>query len=1369
MLGLHTLRLAVAAVALVLAVSLARASEPPMVFTHLSTQQGLSQMTVNDMLQDAQGFVWLATQNGLNRYDGNQVKRYYRERNKADGLSSDYINALDVDRAGNIWLATEGGGLAVLDRRTDTFKSYRHIPGDERSLSSDSLLDVLVDRQGRVWAATVGRGLDRLDPATGEITHFVHDPSRPESLGSNQNLLALLQDREGSIWVSTSAGLDRYLGDGKGFQHFRPPVPAGGRHQILNLMQDSHGDLWLGSFDAGLQRLDPATGRFTSYAHRSGGPSSLSSNDVRAVFEDSAGRLWIGTSKGLDLFDRRSGAFQTYVHDRTNPRSLADSFVSSIMQDRSGLLWVGTQSAGASRWNPRSWSLGHRRPDWLAADPSMVNAFADAPDGGLWVGTMGAGLLRIEADTGRSIPDANGQALGDLRVMSLLNDRQGQLWIGTMAGGLTRLGADGSRKTFRADAGGSSGLGADGIMSLYEDLSGRIWIGTYEGGVSVYDPKTGALRRYADTTGQSAWFERVRATAIREDRQGRMWVATDGDGLLVLDAGRGLLHRFRHDPNERGSLASNSVYALHLDGAGRLWIGTNGGGLDHVVDMSADLPAVRFDNVSQADGLATDVIYGIQPDDVGMLWLSSSNGLMRFDPRTKEIRTFHASHGAQGAEFTAGASFRSANGHLLFAGTEGYNDFDPQRLLRSDAPPPVVLTRIEVQHKPLQSGVAAPWLDKLELGHQENALSLEFAALDFTDPARNRYAYQLQGFDRDWVTLGTERRVSYTNLAAGDYLFRVRAASADSVWNDDGLRLAITVRPAPWRTWWAYAVYAGLALVLLAAAYRLQTRRLRKEQQYARRLAGEVEIQTAALVQRNAELAEASAAKSNFLARMSHEIRTPVHGVMGLTELMSSTDLTAQQRHYTETVSRSSQALLQIINDILDLSKIEAGKVELEARPFDLEQLVDDCIAMLAPQGDNKGVELVVVMDPGLPRQFIGDALRIRQVLTNLLGNALKFTAVGEVLVRVAARQLAAGRALVCLEVTDTGIGMDATVLTRIFDPFRQADESTTRRFGGTGLGLAICKQLVEVMGGSIGVTSQPNVGSTFWCEIPLVVGDETPLAEVGSPLAGLRIVVATPVRSLQEAISQRLLAEGAGRVSVDSSPDLEQLLARQTDYDVLVLDADRLAMSGSPLANLPPIEDRRVVRVALSRQPGLLDGGGWSRERDVWLAKPLSLRRLRQAIREALAKMGPRSAAGPLASVTRHGVTAVAPARVLVVEDNEVNQLVAEGMLTKLGYEVSLVADGRSALVRLSTEHFDAVLMDCQMPGMDGYETTRGLRAAAQGQPRIPVIGLTAHASAEARDACLEAGMDDFLSKPYMLDELSAMLTRWTRRAGPV
>ncbi len=1340
------------------------AAEPPMVVDHLTLQHGLSQVTVMDIHQDSQGFIWLATENGLNRWDGYEIKLYSRERGNPEGLGNDYVWAIDEDAEGKLWFATEGGGVAVWDGRKDRFSSFRHDPNDSRTLSSDSIRNVLVDRSGRVWIATRNNGLNLLDVASGDVTRFLHSPDDETSIGSD-NLFALLEDRDGNIWIGTENGLNRFVAADGGFERY-DRIDSLGTEKVLSLAQDSRGDIWIGTFERGLRRLNPETGRVTVYRHDENDPATISGDDVRSIFEDAEKRLWVGTANGLSLFNRIEGRFQRYQRETDNLHSLSDDSIMSLYQDDGGLLWIGTRFGGVNRWNPRSWSFGHYHEKWL--DGAYVTSFADDETGRIWVGSMGQGLTRVDLGSGEraSIADVAGnpQALDDTRIMSLLYDRFGQLWIGTMTGGLSRLSANGVIETFRFDPNDSSTIGADGIMALHEDSVGGIWIGTFGGGVSYFDQETQAVRRSFGSSEADGALATYRATALAEDANGYIWVATDGNGLVLLDRHRGVVSQYVHDPDDQTTLASNKIYALHVDDHNQLWIGTAGGGLDRVVGDSREPNAIRFTNFAQDKGLPNNVIYGIRPDDAGQLWLSTNHGLTRFDPASGSVKAFHKSHGLQGEEFNFGAHHRTRDGRLVFGGMKGFNAFDPRQLQETTVEPRVALTGLEILNEPATTDGSLAFQSRFELGHSDDVVSFEFAALDYTDPARNQYAYMLEGFDEHFVNIGQLRRVTYTNLDAGDYVFRVKAASADSVWNNDGLVLPVTVHAAPWRTTWAYASYIALALLAVFVLFRNQHQRLREEERYARRLAREVDARTNELNQRNRDLKEASEAKSNFLARMSHEIRTPMNGVIGMTELLRGTDLTEKQAHFAQTIARSSEALLQIINDVLDLSKIEAGRFELEALPLDFSEIVDDTVSLLGPEATKKGIELVGFVDPRLTRDVVGDPLRLRQVLINLVGNSIKFTDDGEVTVRVICAAQSDERVTARIEVSDTGIGIEDNAVRRIFDAFSQADESTTRRFGGTGLGLSICKQLVELMNGEMSVTSTPNVGSTFTCVIPFDVSHSQAEREFAD-LSGMNAVIATPLRSLRDTIARKITAHHAKASIAESSDDLDRCMeSDQGVLDVVILDAD--TMDPDRVTDiLHRNRDSRAARIFLSSYPELLDETELLRSgsSDVILPKPARWPVLLETLEEI--NDGSNRDIG---SSDRAPAGSIAPvrARVLVVEDNKTNQLVAEGMLHELGCQVTLVSDGRAGVAKATTEGFDVVLMDAQMPGMDGFEATRLIRSWEGDGERVPIVGVTAHASGEGRAACYDAGMDDYLSKPYVLEELAAVIRKWTGKA---
>lgn len=835
------------------------ALQRPIRFERLSLEQGLSQSTVTDVLQDRVGYIWLATEDGLNRYDGVSFKVYRHDPSDPASLPSSFVWAAEEDRAGNLWIATRAG-LATWDRATDRIVPQPAFAGRAiRALQFSA-------KDNALWIGTRDSGLVRLDIASGATTRFVNDPRDPKSL-SNDQIYVLLVDSRGALWVGTDGGLSRLDPGSREFTNFAPSADPRSLSDVgvRALAEDGSGALWVGTSKGGLNRLDPAGETFERFRHDPEVGTSLAHDEVRAILLDTDRRLWIGTRQGLDLLDSDRRSFLHYRHDARNPTSLADDYIMALAQDRGGVMWIGTRLGGVHKWKPSSWQFGHVAPDPenpAGLGSGHVTSFSEDRAGRLWVGTFDAGLYVMERTSGRMTAyrhdPKNPRSLGSDQVMALHHDHRGDLWIGTRDAGLDRFNAaSGVFQHYRNDPKRPESLSANGVTAILEDSEGRLWLATFGGGLERLDPDTGRLTHFRNDPKNPASLSGDRVYSLAEAASGGLWVGTMEKGLNLLDPGSGRFRRFEHRVGEPTSLPSDSILSLLVDASGGLWVGTHSG-LSYL-----PLDGESFRTYTTRNGLASDVVSGVRSDRHGRLWLSTNNGLSRFDPSTGEFVNYGVSDGLQAAEFNFGAWYQSPSGELFFGGINGFNAFMPDRLRQQAPAPPVVLTAVAVGHRPIPG--PADQTGRIALGYRDHVLGLDFAALDFNAPERNAFAYKLEGFDPEWVPLHGRRSVTYTNLKPGHYTFRLRAANSDGRWNDDGLAVAVDVAAAPWFSAWAFTAYGLLLVGLVLAIVRVQRRKFEREAEYARTLELRVDERTRELSERqvelervNAELAQAS-------------------------------------------------------------------------------------------------------------------------------------------------------------------------------------------------------------------------------------------------------------------------------------------------------------------------------------------------------------------------------------------------------------------------------------------------------------------------------------------------------------------------------
>jgi len=819
-------------------------------FERISLEDGLSQSSVFAILQDQQGFMWFGTEDGLNKYDGYQFTVYKHDPDDPMTLSNNYVRTIYEDRSGELWLGTRSG-LDRFDRTTGTFTHYQHDPQDPQSLSGMEVSSTCEDYTGMLWVGTVGGGLDQLDRATNTFIHYRHDPDDPTTLSDN-TVWTIYEDRSGELWIGTNGGLDRFDRTTGTFTHYQhdPSAPQSlSENEVRAIFEDRQGVLWIGTEGGGLDQLDRSSQTFIHYQHNPDDPHTLSDNRVWTILQDRAGRLWVGTQNGLDLLvlseaeglDRRQNRFVHYLHDPGDLHSLSCDSVRFICEDRSGVLWIGTFGGGLSKYNRTAdnFTLYQHRPSLLnSLSDNMVWSIYEDRSGLLWIGTFGGGLNKLDRDsdtfTAYQHDPADPTSLSNNDVRAILEDHTGTLWVGTNYGGLNRF--DSQTETFTHylhDPHDPGSLSDNDAFVTYEDRLGNLWIGTWNGGLNRLDRATGTFVHYQHDPDDPFSLSDNCVRAIYEDRAGVLWVGTRG-GINLWDGANGRFTHYQHDPDDPQSLSNGAVLSFCEDPTGAVWIATYGGGLNRF-----NRATQTFTHYTEKDGLPDDGVYAILADAAGFLWVSTNKGLSKFDPRTEIFRNYDVSDGLQSNEFNAGAYFQSANGEMFFGGIEGFNAFYPKQVKDNPHIPSIVITAFSKFNEVVRTDLSAN--EHLQLSYKDNFISFEFAALDYTAPERNQYAYMMEGLDEDWVHAGTRRYASYTNLRGGDYVFRVKGSNNDGVWNEEGVAIYITVTPPVWETWW----FRGIVFVVLAGSviggYRLRVKSIEAR---SRELESQVEERT---------------------------------------------------------------------------------------------------------------------------------------------------------------------------------------------------------------------------------------------------------------------------------------------------------------------------------------------------------------------------------------------------------------------------------------------------------------------------------------------------------------------------------------------
>lgn len=1049
--------------------------------SYFNVDHGLSQNHVFTIYSDSKGLLWIATQDGLNLYDGYSFKVFRHEPGNENSLPDYAVNAICESDTGIFWIGTREG-LSRFDLRSGNFTHFTHNKDSSNSLIDNHIWVIVKDNENTLWIGTKD-GLSNFNPLTNKFTNYKSGNDLSNTISNNYIFTAVKDDE--NIWFGGWGGIDRYNLKEKKFYNYKLN-PNNSESISENGVIDLHiqdNVLWIASY-SGFYSMDLSDVSGENYLIKKIKLDEDPDLSVRSLCGSYDGKIWIGTiKKGIFLFDPHSGVKINYrKSNRTG--GLSDDHINALFEDENKILWIGTFSTGLNKFNRSSERFETLTlPNRQSGENHSVSSLLEDKFGNLWIGTKSGDIFKVSNRLSSKAVYTNYTTeknlkiyYSQLEIKSLLEDKNGIIWVGSFGGGIYLIDPKTGRvERIVQDKKNPHSLSNNFIHSIIQSRDGSIWIGTGAGGLNKYDPEKKIFTQYIYDAKNKNTISSNEISAVCEDSKGFIWAGTTTKGLNRINPATNEIETFSHIASDVTSISSNRINCLFIDKKQNMWIGTFGGGLNKWISETNS-----FEHFTSKDGLPSNIINSIVEDKFGNLWISTDKGLSLFRVSEKTFKNYDVDDGLQGNEFLQSSGISSTyDGKIYFGGVNGLNFFDPQKLYEKSKPAKLTFTDFKIFNRSVIPGKDSPletnilYAKEIYLSHDQNFFTIEYAALDFTNPDKTQYAYKLEGFNDEWITAGKQRFATFTNLDPGEYLLRVKSTNSEGDWND-GITLKVIILPPWWQTWWAYILYTIFIVSILYSFRQYEMKRVK--------LRNELKLKEF----ESKKLQEVDQLKSHFFANISHEFRTPLTLILGLIQKfeMKTFDKTALEDYGI--MKRNALRLLQLINQLLELSKIESGNAKLSATESDIVAFVKRIFASFASYAEQKNIRLIFNNKPINTEtseriMLYFDKDKMDKIISNLISNAVKYTPDGnEIEVKITAQN-----DFVIIKVINTGVTISQADIIHLFDRYYKVHSAERGLFEGTGLGLALVKELVELHKGHITVTSEYDV-TEFGVSIPL-------------------------------------------------------------------------------------------------------------------------------------------------------------------------------------------------------------------------------------------------------------------------------------------